>query len=169
MIRRTRPPLPKHLRAQLDSVEPSVTRSGIEYHPCEVRLLNGSVMSRVYVVNAVPWFNEWGVDPEDDLGKSGISIAELKSIRDSPVRLPPTLATEIYRHPEVGMGLRIFQIGMRNGDKYDCRTSEAVDFLDWPSGIRPRDAVSVRYAVGNGRSMPEIVDAAYSWALYQDA
>lgn len=167
-MRRRRQTLPAELRTELERVTPSVNQRGFEYRPCEVSLNNGGILSRVYLESATPWFEEWGVDPEDDPGKSGISMADVKSIRDSPVRLPVTFANEIYSHPELGMGLRFFQLILSDDTALDCQTGETVDFLAWPEGVQPGDVTAIKYAVGAGRTNPTIGVAPYSWCLYEE-
>lgn len=164
--RRKRPPLSPALRRQLEAVEPSLD-DGFEYRPCEVTLVDGSVKSHVYVQSSIPYFEMWGVDPEDDEGKSLVSVDDIAEIRSSPHRLPAALATKLYRSPESGMGWRVFTLHFIGGDALLCLTGNAVDFLAWPEGITPADVADVESR--GGRQADAVVQGAhYAWALYED-
>jgi hypothetical protein len=162
--RRDRPPLWAALMAQLQAVEPSIGWN-IEYRPCEVTLLDGSVKSHVYVQSSIPYYEVWGIDPEDDSGKSSVLVEEIAEIHSSPYRLPPALATRLYSAGESGMGYCVFKLVMKNGQTLDCLTGNAVDFLEWPEHFGPEDVADVVPGAGSRRN-PAIGTASYSWALY---
>ena len=76
----------------------------LAYWPCRVRLADGSTSNRVYVQEARPWVDVWGVWPDEDSGKDEIRIDDAVQISSSPVRLPPHLATKMYHAGETRMG-----------------------------------------------------------------
>ncbi len=156
------PPLSPDLARQLSAVPVS---GGI-YHPCSVVLNDGTVKDRVYVVEAAPWFREWGVWPEDDRGKRSVDIRMVASINDSPSRLPAHFADELYKAGESGMGYTIFTVRFRDGSCIAVRTGNAVDFIDYPARQSPQTVVGVLPQVGRDdphlHSGPE-----YWWCLYE--
>jgi hypothetical protein len=156
------PPLSPDLARQLSAVPVS---GGI-YYPCSVVLNDGTVKDRVYVVEAGPWFRDWGVWPEDDRGKRSVDIRTVTSINDSLSRLPARFADELYRAGESGMGYTIFTVRFRDGSSIVVATGNAVDFIDYPEGQSPETVVGVLPHVGRNdphlRSGPE-----YWWCLYE--
>jgi hypothetical protein len=64
------PPLSFELAKQLLTIE----ATGGLYRPCVVTLQDGTVLDRVYLAEAQPWFRHWGVWPEDD----GFDFNDLK-------------------------------------------------------------------------------------------
>jgi hypothetical protein len=155
------PPLSRELRQQLMAVE----ESGRLYRPCMVALKDGSSMDRVYVVDAKPWFRQWGVWPEDDSGKISLDVRSVARIGDSPSRLPAKFANQIYNAGESGMGYTIFTVQFRDGTSMAVGTGDAVDFIDYPEGQSPQTVVGVLPHVGRGdpklRSGPD-----YRWCLF---
>jgi len=161
--RRERPPLSPILLKQLLAVEPSLDH-GFEYRPCEVTLVDGSIVSDVYVQSSIPYYELWGIDPEDDEGKSSVLVDDIAEIRSSPYRLAPDLATKLYRSPESGMVWRAFRVFLTNGETLLCTTGNAVDFLAWPKDVGPADVVDVE---SGGHWTDAVVENSdYSWALY---
>ena len=155
------PQLSPGLARQLCAVPVS---NGI-YHPCAVVLIDGTVKDRVYVVGAAPWFQIWGVWPEDDRGKLSLDVGGVLSINDSPSRLPARFADELYRAGESGMGYTIFTVRFHDGSSIAIQTGNAIDFIDYPHGQDPQTVVGVLPHVGRDdphlRSTPD-----YSWCLY---
>src|SRR5262249_60903830 len=95
------PPLPPHLRQSWQAIVPS--RDGkLEYRPCSATLRDGSAVPCVYVMEAQSYIDVWGVWPEDDKGKQHISIGEVANLSESPFRLPPRFANELYRAGDSG-------------------------------------------------------------------
>jgi len=71
---------------------------------------DGSVNRCVYIQDAGPWFEHWGVDPEDDSGKRNLHIDTVAEINDSPLRLGAGFATRVYEAGESGMGYCVFRL-----------------------------------------------------------
>ena len=164
--RRSRPELPRQLAAQLAAVAPS-TDGAIDYRPCRVTLDDGSVRDRVYVQRSDVWFDQWGVDPEDDPGKELVPIDTVVAIEESPSRLPPRFASQMYAAGESAMGGCVFQLVLRNGRRLDCSTGNAVDFIDWPPGTGPHDVVEL--VPHQGRTgTHDVKGAAFAWSLYDE-
>jgi hypothetical protein len=121
-------PLPEHIRAGLDGIDPS--RDGdLVYHPCRVVLKSGEGFDTVYIVPEKPYLKHWGVYPEDDKGKRWIRIEDVAEVEDSPTRLPARFADELYRNGESGMGYTIFTVVFADGQRQACVTGNAVDFV----------------------------------------
>jgi hypothetical protein len=97
--------LPEHICQALSRIEPSQD-GDLSYFPCEVKLLDGQVLENVYIEPEGPYLRYCGVYPEDDKGKNGVRIEEIRSVKESPNRLPSRFANEIYRRGESGMGTR---------------------------------------------------------------
>jgi hypothetical protein len=156
------PPLSPDLARQLSAVP----ASGGIYRPCSVVLNDGTVDNRVYVVEAAPWFRDWGVWPEDDRGKRSVDIGMVAGINDSPSRLPARFADQLYKAGETGMGYTIFTVRFRNGSSIAVETGNAIDFIEYPDGQSPQTVVGVLPNVGRNdphlRPGPE-----YWWCLYE--
>lgn len=162
------PKLPLALRDQLSSIVPS--RDGdIEYYPCDVRLHDGRMVERVYVVSEIPYINHWGVYPENDPAKRSISITDVAFLVESPSRLPPQFANELYRAGESGMGYSVFTVvfSQRFGigrKRQSYVTGNAVDFIEYPSGMGPDNVKAVLPHAGRDASPRNGLK--YSWCLY---
>src|SRR5262245_15106849 len=155
--------LPRELVKELRRV-PSSRDCEMEYKPCAVTLANGTELSCVYVVDRKPYIRYWGIYPESDPGKSSISIAEVRQIRDSPNRLPAPLADCLYRAGESGMGYMIFTVEFKDGTRRAYLTGSAVDFIDPPAGLCASDAVRVYPHEGRREAKQRSIE--YYWCLY---
>jgi hypothetical protein len=158
-------PLPAAMRAQLARVEPSGDLD-LRYYPCRVRLRSGDVLDRVYLAEAISWFEMWGVWPDQDQAKTELLIENVAEIQDSPSRLPARFGNEIYRAGESGMGYSVFRVLFADGSNMVVGTGGAVDFVSYPSGKGPSDVVGVRPHEGRGEPMAEHVD--YAWCLFTE-
>src|SRR5205814_3260464 len=103
------PKLPPALRSQLDLITPSVD-GDLKYFPCLVRLNNGTEVDRVYLVSEAPYIAHWGVYPAQDHGKVEIRLSDVASLNESPSRLPPQFASQLYKAGESGMGYTLFVV-----------------------------------------------------------
>ncbi len=167
------PPITPELRAQLMAVVPSGC-NGEDMRPCQVTLVDGRVVDRVYVMEQGMYITWWGVWPEDDRGKQSLPIDQVTRIEESPSRLPVAIANTLYEAGESGMGYCIFTLVLRNGHRLPYVTGNAVDFVDLPPGVRPADVVRVLPHVGrkhftSHRMPPHSQGAAYFWCLYSEA
>ena len=152
------------LAAQLRAVPPS--RDGrLEYYPCRVTLDDGRRLDCVYVVDADAYIKMWGVWPEDDPGKSSVRIEQVVGIEESPFRIPPPLANQLYKAGESGMGYTLFQAEFADGTKQTCVTGNAVDFIALPPGLRGSDVVRVIPHAGRGENPHQSPD--YFWCLHR--
>ena len=133
------------------------------YAPCQVRLLSGEVLPRVYVLEQSAFLRHWGDDP----ARPFLDVSEVLTIEDSPLRLPAPLADAVYAAGESGMGYFIFTVEFGDGSSHAFLTGDAVDFPDWPVGIDPRNAIAVGPHVGRGGvHEPSPERAAPLWCLY---
>jgi len=166
------PALSPFLKAQLLSVPPSGGKD-VDMYPCQVTLSDGRVVDRVYVMEQERYITWWGVWPEDDKGKSSISIELITRIEDSPTRLPVALANELYDAGESGMGYCIFTLELRDRRRLPYVTGNALDWVDFPPDVTPADVVRVHPGEGRehftGRHQaPHTQGAPYFWCLYSD-
>jgi hypothetical protein len=130
------------LKRQLAAVPPSA-HAGLTYYPCQVTLLDGTKLERVYLVEYAPYLRAWGVTPEQDQAKRSIPIEQVASIADSPLRLSAKFANELYRAGESGMGYCVFAVKFRDGRVEKHVTGNAVDFVSYPPGYSPADVAAV--------------------------
>ncbi|MCB9884651.1 MAG: hypothetical protein H6838_04115 [Planctomycetes bacterium] len=163
MSKRTYPPISRQLHEQLSRIPPS-RDGGLEYRPCALTLEDGSEYPRVNVVEQAQYTRTWRVLPGDDPGRLALPIGSVRSIRESPHRLPAHLADELYRAGESGMGYCIFRVEFKDGQKQAYLTGSAVDFIEAPPGLRALDAVAVRPHEGRQDVHQKALD--YHWCLY---
>lgn len=155
------PPLTDQLRHKLALIKPTQAI----YHPALVTLRSGERRDAVYLCPAMQWFEQWGVWPEEDKGKTLVPLQEVVDLEESPSRLPRKFAEKIYSAGESGMGYHLFQITFRDRSIVPFLTGNAVDFLDLPPGKSPADIVSV--APHAGRDEPaHLGDLDYAWCLF---
>lgn len=164
------PKIKDNIYTQLIAIKPS-TDGKLDYYPCRVVLLDGRTIERVYVEEECPYIDIWGVYPEEDEQKNYISIDQIKSIEESPYRLPVRIANKIYKAGESGMGYCIFTLIMRNGDRLPYVTGNAVDFPNLPPGYSYKDIIDVLPHVGRENfqdkaESPYAREAEYWWCLY---
>jgi hypothetical protein len=152
---------------QLLEVEPS--RDGeMEYRPCRLRLTDGQTLDRVYVADATTYLGLWGIWPEFDSHKRSIPIDDVRSIEESPSRIPARLANKMYQAGESAMGGCIFTLVLEDGRRVACMTGNAVDFLELPSDVTPAMMVDLLPHEGREASEP-IWGADFFWCLYRHA
>lgn len=160
------PNLPPHLQPQLEAITPSVA-GGLKYYPCLVQLKDGAEVDRVYLVSEAPYIENWGVYPGQDRDKSEILVSDVASLTESPSRLPPQFANELYQAGESGIGYTLFVVVFSDGARQAFLAGNAVDFIEYPEGRGPRDVAAVLPHEGrndNGRK-----DApSYSWCIYSE-
>jgi hypothetical protein len=149
---------------ELQAVEPTCDQN-VEYRPCEVTLRDGSTRDRVIFAEADTWIRYWGAWPENDSGKSAISLFDVQSVRSSPSRLPASLANKLYCKGETSMGGYAFGLVMRNGDVLSAVTGDVVDFLQFPEGVSLGDVVDVIHGYHDLHER-WIPSADFAWCLY---
>lgn len=155
------PPLSSELARQLGAVP--ITNN--LYRPCQVILDDGTRLDRVYVVDAAPWFQQWGVWPEEDGGKQFLPLQRVSQILDSPSRLPAFAAAKLYATGESGMGYTIFTVCFQDGTNQIVQAGNAIDFIEYPAGQSPETVLDVLPHVG--RDDPARASAPdYHWCLY---
>lgn len=155
------PPLNSKLASQLGNV--LITDN--LYRPCQVILDDGTMYDRVYVVDAAPYFQQWGVWPEEDDGKRFLPVQRISKIVDSPSRLPAFAAEKLYAAGESGMGYTIFTVCFHDGTNQIVGTGNAVDFIEYPAGQSPETVSDVLPHAG--RNDPALISAPdYHWCLY---
>jgi hypothetical protein len=165
------PRLSADLRAQLALIVPSRDRD-IEYYPCDVRLRDGRIVERVYLVSEGPYIQHWGIYPSADPWKPGIQLTEIASLTESRWRLPPRFANELYIAGESGMGYTVFTVvfsrrfGLFLRKRRSYLTGNAVDFIDYPRCLSGKDVLGVLPHVGR-KSQPRQCPG-YSWCLYSE-
>jgi hypothetical protein len=156
--------LPQVLKQMLSSSEPSLD-GDVTYYPCSVLCRNGMSYDTVYIVNDEDYIRSWGVYPEDDHEKQWLLIKDLLSIKDSPMRLPPKFANELYKAGESGMGFTVFTVTFTDGSRQAYMSGNAIDFISYPLNKVPGDVVAV--IPHEGRDSGALRRApTYYWCLY---
>jgi hypothetical protein len=123
-----RPHIPKllgKLRDDLSSL-PSSSDGDLTYWPCAARMNDGTVLVCVYVVPEGPYIRHWGIYPQQDRGKSYLSLSDVDTLAESPRRLPAQFANKLYESGESGMGYTIFTVVFADGSRQACGTGGAL-------------------------------------------
>jgi hypothetical protein len=159
--------LPSHLKLSLDSIHPVMAWSK-KCYPCVVELSDGSQIDGVYMVSAEDYQSGNGrIWPGDLLGDElkALKISDIRSIKESPSRLPHPIAEKIYTGGETGMGLFCFTLSFSDKGKqtYEVASTE-IDFLKLPNRDN-KDIVDVEI---HKKVTPIIKLEApqYHWVLY---
>jgi hypothetical protein len=127
---------------------------------------DGAVLTCVYVVAEGPYIRNWGIYPQQDRGKSYISIGDVAALAESPIRLPAQFANRLYDAGESGMGYTIFTVIFADGSRQAYGTGGAVDFIRYPEGKGPGDVVDV--LPHEGRNSAPMKCPEYYWCLFSE-
>ena len=157
--------------AQLLKVQPSF-HSDFRFYPCEVVTDDGTVHPRVYVVEARSLRKYWGGWPWEEGFGNWLKAETIQSLRSSPVRLHPELASILYDAGESGMAYYAFGVELQDGRRLHHVTLGTVDFPQWRPDVEPSDAVLVypheRLPEWAVRAPTEHESgSAYHWAPYR--
>lgn len=156
---------------RLLQVPPSIDED-LAYRPCLVTLKDGRVLPHVYVQEALSYHRNWGNWPWNDPGKDFILIEDVVQIEESPERLPPRFANQLYRAGETHMGGTTFMAVLKNGKRIIFGLGNAIDFPDLQSEARFEDIVEViPYSRGRREEFtgrPWNKGHAFFWCLYAD-
>lgn len=170
MENRTYPNLTGRLRSQWKAVRKSCNRTIPTlvtcYRPCQVTLDDGAVVDEVYVMHAQEYIDIWGIWPDQDRGKREIDLSRVVEISESPSRLPPKIANEIYKAGESGMGWCVFTLVFKDGARQEVASGNAVDFVKLPAGKRMTDIVKVLPHEGGRDAANESASLDYHWCLF---
>jgi hypothetical protein len=161
------PRLSKDAAAHLANIEPSMDRD-LHYYPCAIELLEGASHDFVYLVEARSWLEHWGPPPyrPEDPNRAVLDVSKIISLRESPNRLPVSMANKLYEAGETGMGYTIFTVVFRDGLRLAFGTGNAVDFIQYPKGKSACDVEDVLPHVGRGQ--PGVQPAPkYVWAPFE--
>jgi hypothetical protein len=159
------PKLPDKLRDDLSAITPS--RDGdLTYWPCAARMKDETVLICVYLVPEGPYIKHWGVYPQQDRGKSYISLLDVDALAESPRRLPAQFANKLYMSGESGMGYTIFTVIFADGSRQAYGTGNAVDFIRYPEGKGLSDVVDV--LPHEGRNAEPVSSPEYYWCLFSE-
>ena len=166
------PVLTAELTAELLAIEPSRDRD-LEYRPSRVRMLDGSVVDRVQLVEASSYIRFWGMWPTDDPDKESVRLSDVSHIEEFPMRIPPQFASKMYAAGESAMGGCFFVLLLRDGRRLPCATGNVVDFVKFPAGVDPTDIVDL---IPHDRGQPGDLPPSeawsgrqYSWCLSRSA
>jgi hypothetical protein len=162
LVRPHIPKLPEKLRDDLSAITPSVNED-LTYWPCAARMRDGSVLVCVYLV---PEGRHWGHYPQQDGGKSYISVEDVDSLAESPRRLPARFANKLYKSGESGMGYTIFTVVFMDGFRQAYGCGNAVDFIRYPEGKTPDDVVDV--LPHEGRNAELVSCPEFYWCLFSE-
>lgn len=159
------PKLPDKLREDLNGITPS--RDGdLTYWPCAARMKDGTVLVCVYVVSEEPYIRHWGIYPQQDRGKSHISVADVDALAESPRRLPARFADKLYKSGESGMGYTIFTVVFADGSRQAYGCGNAIDFIRYPEGQDGSDVVDI--LPHEGRNAEPVRCPEYYWCLFSE-
>src|SRR5207342_3105831 len=117
--------------------------------------ISGQLVDRVYFAEAERWFRSWGVWPDDDSGKQWLDVGDVAAVEESPSRLPPNYASQLYDAGESGMGYTLFVVSFRDGTKVPFVSGNAVDFISYPEGQSPATVAGVIPHAGRGEPSPQ--------------
>jgi hypothetical protein len=159
------PALPAKLREDLRAITPSMD-GDLTYWPCSARMKDGTVLVCVYVVADEPYIKHWGIYPQQDRGKSYISLSDVDALAESPRRLPAQFANKLYKSGESGMGYTIFTVVFADGSRQAYVGGNAVDFIRYPEGKGHSDVIDV--VPHEGRSAEPVRRPEYYWCLFSD-
>jgi len=162
--KRRYPQLPTDLVRQLRNI-PATANYGVHYHPCRVVLTDGNAVDCVFMVDAEEYITTWGIWPDQDEGKSEISINDVVRIEASPYRLPVQFAQRLYDAGESGMGYVLFEILYRDGSNSYHVSGNAVDFVGLPPEKTIDDIKEVNPHKGRNAEY-QLRSPAYSWCLF---
>lgn len=121
-------------------------------------------MDRVCLAEAGPWFDVWGVWPDEDRGKNNLDISLVVDLWESPTRIPAPLAEKPYRGTDGGMGGSLFALVFRDGSRLTVRGGDAHDFVDYPAGYGPAGVVDIECWLD--RRTPAEPLPHFSWCLF---
>ena len=156
--------IPAELYRQLTQITPS-RDSDLEYFPCLVTLKDTRRVDRVYIVDFNQYKQSWVTPPEEDRHMRSVYIENVVKIEESPSRLPPRIANELYKEGESGMGYYVFTLEFKGGSHQAYLTGGAVDFVPLPEG-KSWSGVT-RVLPHTGRNDPDLKhDLDYYWCLY---
>jgi hypothetical protein len=113
-----------------------------------------------------PYIRHWGVYPQQDHGKSYISVEDVDALAESPRRLPAQFTNKLYENGESGMGYTIFTVVFADGSRQAYGTGNAVDFIRYPDGKGQSDVVDV--LPHEGRNAEPVSSPEYYWCLFAE-
>jgi hypothetical protein len=166
------PVLTGELSRELFAIEPSQD-GDLEYRPVRVRLVDGTVVDRVQMVEASSYIRTWWIWPTDDPGKQVVRLSDVSHIEESPARIPARLATKMYEAGESAMGGCFFVLVSADGRRFPCVTGNVVDVVDLPADVRPLDLVDLvphdrgRPADIRPASREQWIGPSFAWCLYR--
>jgi hypothetical protein len=134
------------LGRQLALVEPGAAWNGRLY-PCSVELYDGTSLRCVYIGRKADFERWFGAGrPPEVYGPAWIEPGKIRTIKESPQRLPARFATELSRN-ETGMSYWIFTVKFAWFWRHQY-FQQFVDFLDYPRWLGPSDLRSIVYHRG---------------------
>jgi hypothetical protein len=142
---------------QIELIKPSVCGGQLHF-PCSILLKSGERIERALCVEKYKDF-------ESD---TWIHPSDVDRIEETPTRMPPRLATKLYRAGETGMGYEIFKMKMKSGERFVFVTNSIVDFPDLPDGYTTGDVARVCPFRGRkGIFIPRCHQgASFQWCFY---
>lgn len=150
--------------AQLRGIEPS--RGEVLYYPCAVALKDGRSFDRVLVVSAAFTSETF---PEE---RWILFADQVSEFRESPYRIPASLAKKAYDFGESGMGYIMFTLVLADGRRLPyARGSGIIDFVNLPEGVTSDDLVDLvpdegRSEINRRRGDPGVTGSDYYWCPF---
>lgn len=133
------PVLSQKLAAQLFKISPSC-RYDKNWFPCSVKLNNGDIIERVYLVDAAGYREIGWIDDEKDF----YPMEEVVEINESRYRLPYWIWKILEDAGETAMGYLAFTLEFSDGSS-SIYASEGyfLDFFEMPEGKTEADILQI--------------------------
>ncbi len=128
------------LTVAFQRIAPSFTE--YVHRPCTLVLHNGEPVERALCIEEGRGFHTSGWIHPDEVAE----VCECKT------RLPPHLATKLYRAGESGMGYLLFTLELYSGADFVYVIGGGADFLDLPEGATTADIKDVHPHEGRERA-----------------
>jgi len=157
----------EHSRAicqQVLSIEPGAMPSGARVFPCSVELFDGKTVDCVYVLSSAD-FRRLGLDEVSGGGDTRwIKPEAVRSVKESPSRLPANFARELSRAGESGMGYWAFTVTFSWWRRREY-VQPFIDFIEYPRGLGPADVRSVKPHQGK-RDLSSVSSLDVRWCAF---
>jgi len=155
--------LPNSILASLRFIAQSEFEN-LGFSPCKVTLKTGRVYDRVYLVDHAKYKKTYGKYPEEGGQMRSILIEDVKSVKESPSRLPATMANFLYDH--LDKNYRTFRVEFNDGSSQTYKFGHFFDFISYPEGMGQEDVWGAVPDFLQTASIP-MKPPDLSWCLYQ--
>jgi hypothetical protein len=156
----------ENVMQEMQAVQPSELEPGTKLYPCAVRLLDGTTLNRVVLINSATARRLFGPSGLAAVSERLRVPTELvASVAESPERLPARFANEIYREGETHYGIFTFTLVFSRWRRQRYLTGGFIDFPVFPGSYGPMDVKEVILRSGADRASPA---KEVKWCVYGD-